>query len=133
MLFRSLIAEGKAISGIGQANDPRGSSLWTYDVSNLSRAGPVASLRLGAPIDAASTHVVGGAAPSAVVASENAVYVALAHEDAVAEISADGQSLKAQIPLSPFLRAGVCGPWWQPVARCDAKRTGLDCRSLVCH
>lgn len=97
-----LIAEGKPIPGIGQANDPRGSSLWTYDVSDLSRAGPVVSLRLGAPIDATNTHVVGGAAPSAVVASENAVYVALAHEDAVAEISADGKSLKAQIPLTPF-------------------------------
>jgi YVTN family beta-propeller protein len=110
-----LIAEGKAISGIGQANDPRGSSLWTYDVSNLSGAGPAASLRLGAPIDAASTHVVGGAAPSAVVASESAVYVALAHEDAVAEISADGQSLKAQIPLSPFSGPEFADPVGNPL------------------
>jgi DNA-binding beta-propeller fold protein YncE len=110
-----LIAEGKAISGIGQANDPRGSSLWTYDVSNLSRASPVASLRFGAPIDAASTHVVGGAAPSAVVASENAVYAALAHEDAVAEISADGQSLKAQIPLSPFSGPEFADPAGNPL------------------
>jgi DNA-binding beta-propeller fold protein YncE len=109
------IAEGKPIPGIGQANDPRGSSLWTYAVSDLGRAAPVVSLRLGVPIDAAITHVVGGAAPSAVVASENAVYVALAHEDAVAEISADGKSLKAQIQLTPFSVPGFADSRGNPL------------------
>jgi YVTN family beta-propeller protein len=37
-----------------------------------------------------------------VVANKYAVYVALAHEDAVAVIDADGRGLQAQIPLSPF-------------------------------
>jgi YVTN family beta-propeller protein len=92
--------EGRQIAGLGDANSVRGSSLWTYDLGGAG-ARHVASLRLGTSIAPAS-HVVGGAAPSAVVANDGAVYVALAHEDAVAQISADGRSLQAQIPLSPF-------------------------------
>jgi YVTN family beta-propeller protein len=91
--------EGRRIPGLGDANDVRGSSLWTFDVSTPSRAHRVAWLRLGQPI---TSHVVGGAAPSGVVADETSVYVALAHEDAVAVIGADGRSVEAQIPLSPF-------------------------------
>jgi YVTN family beta-propeller protein len=109
------IAEDKAIPGLGQVNDPRGSSLWTYDIGNLTNARLIASLRLGAPIDAATTHVVGGAAPSAVVAAADAVYVALAHEDAVAKISADGQSLKTQIPLTPFSGPAFADPRGNPL------------------
>jgi YVTN family beta-propeller protein len=99
------IAEGRAIPGLGDENDPRGSSLWTYDVSDPKNAQRIASLRLGAPIRPGKNHVVGGAAPSAVAASEKAVYVALAHEDSVAVVSTDGRSLKAEIPLSPFTGA----------------------------
>ena len=91
--------ENRQIPGLGEANNTRGSSLWTFDISELSRVRHMASLRLGTPI---SAHVVGGAAPSALAANENAVYVALAHEDAVAVISPDGRALQAQIPLSPF-------------------------------
>ena len=94
--------EGRSIPGLGDANDARGSSLWTYEVSDLKRARRVASLRLGTPIGPGNTPVVGGAAPSGLVANDKEVYVALAHEDAVAVIDADGHSLKAQIPLSPF-------------------------------
>lgn len=94
--------EGRSIPGLGDANDARGSSLWTYEVSDLKRARRVASLRLGTPIGPGNTPVVGGAAPSGLVAKDKEVYVALAHEDAVAVIDADGHSLKAQIPLSPF-------------------------------
>ncbi len=101
------VVEGRDIPGLGEENDPRGSSLWTYDLGSLdaghfNQARPAALLRLGAPILSSKGHVVGGAAPSAVVAGANAVYVALAHQDSVAVISADGARLKAEIPLSPF-------------------------------
>jgi len=94
--------EGRSIPGLGDANDARGSSLWTYDVNDPKRPRRSASLRLGTPIESGNNHVVGGAAPSGLITDRNAVYVALAHEDAVAVISADGRSLQAQIPLSPF-------------------------------
>ena len=96
------VAERRAVPGLGDESDPRGSSLWTYDVSDLSKPRLIASLRLGAPILSSKRHVVGGAAPSAVVAGDKAVYVALAHEDAVAVVSTDGKRLKAEIALSPF-------------------------------
>jgi YVTN family beta-propeller protein len=92
--------EGRQIAGLGDANSVMGSSLWTYDLAG-ARARHVASLRLGTSIAPAS-HVVGGAAPSAVVANDGAVYVALAHEDTIAVISNDGRVLQTQIPLSPF-------------------------------
>jgi YVTN family beta-propeller protein len=93
--------EGRPVPGLGDVNNTRGSSLWTYDLSDRAQARHVASLRLGTPVS--STKVVGGAAPSAVVSNEHAVYVALAHEDAVAVIDADGRGLQTQIPLSPFV------------------------------
>jgi YVTN family beta-propeller protein len=101
------VVEGRDIPGLGEENDSRGSSLWTYglrghDIGQLNQARPATSLRLGAPILSSQGHVVGGAAPSGVVAGANAVYVALAHEDSVAVISADGGRLKAEIPLSPI-------------------------------
>jgi YVTN family beta-propeller protein len=94
--------EGRGIPGLGDANDARGSSLWTYEVSDLKRARRVATLRLGTPIGPGNAPVVGGAAPSGLAANDQEVYVSLAHEDAVAIIDAGGRSLKAQIPLSPF-------------------------------
>ena len=96
------VAEGRTIPGLGDENDPRGSSLWTYDVSDLKNAHLIGTLRLGAPILSSKRHVVGGAAPSAVAAGEKAVYVALAHEDSVAVVSTDGRRIKAEIALSPF-------------------------------
>jgi YVTN family beta-propeller protein len=95
--------EGRSIPGLGDANDAKGSSLWTYEISDLKRARRVASLRLGTPIGPGNTPVVGGAAPSGLVANDQGVYVSLAHEDAVAVIDTDGRFLKAQIPLSPFV------------------------------
>ncbi len=94
--------EGRQIPGLGDANNIRGSSLWTYDLSARATARHFASLRLGTPI---SSTVVGGAAPSALAANEHAVYVALAHEDAVAVVDADGRGLQGLIPLSPFAGA----------------------------
>ena len=103
--------EGRTIPGLGDANDPRGSSLWTYD---LLTGRQVASLRLGTRISTAH-HVVGGAAPSALVAGSDAVYVPLAHEDAVAVISADGRSLESEIPLSPLTGPGFQDRVGQPL------------------
>jgi YVTN family beta-propeller protein len=101
-----VLVEGKQIPGLGDANDVRGSSLWTYELGAHARFRHTASLRLGAVIQVqsveASNQVVGGAAPSSLVADASHVYAALAHEDSVAAISADGRSLQAQIALSPF-------------------------------
>ena len=71
-------------------------------MTDPTRPRQVASLRLGSTIAPGDSHVVGGAAPSALAADQGAVYVALAHEDSVAVVSADGRSVEAQIPLSPF-------------------------------
>ncbi len=100
-----MVVEGRSIPGLGEENDPRGSSLWTYALSGLNKARLVATLRLGAPIFSSKGVVVGGATPSAVVAGAKAVYVALAHEDALAVVSADGRRLDREIPLSPLLAA----------------------------
>jgi YVTN family beta-propeller protein len=101
------VVEGREIPGLGEENNSRGSSLWTYDligldIGHLNQTPAAVSLRLGAPILSSNGHVVGGAAPSAVVAGANSVYVALAHEDSVAVISPDGRRLQAEIALSPF-------------------------------
>jgi YVTN family beta-propeller protein len=66
-------AEGREIPGLGDANDARGSSLWTYEVGEHARFRHTASLRLGVPIEMANNHVVGGAAPSSLVASATQV------------------------------------------------------------
>ena len=49
---------------------------------------------------------MGGASPSGVVAGPDAVYVALAHEDAVAVIDRDGTRVVRQVALSPFTGPG---------------------------
>jgi YVTN family beta-propeller protein len=92
-------AEGKQIPGLGDENSLQGSSLWTYDVSDREHPLLTAKLRLGTKI---SGETLGGAAPAGVAADADAVYVALAHEDAVAKISADGRRILAQAELSPF-------------------------------
>jgi YVTN family beta-propeller protein len=96
------IAEGKKIAGLGDENSLRGSSLWTYDIRDREHPAITARLRLGEHISEAPGATVGGAAPSGVAADAGAVYVSLAHEDAVAKISADGTKLLAQGELSPF-------------------------------
>jgi YVTN family beta-propeller protein len=96
------VVENRKITGLGDENDPRGSSLWTYDVSDAAKPYLVAKLRLGKKILVGRGRIVGGAAPSAVVADDSAVYVALAHDDAVAVVSPDGSHTTAEIPLTPF-------------------------------
>ena len=96
------LVEGKQIQGLGDENSSRGSSLWTYDVHDRAHPSLTAKLRLGEKITQARGQTVGGAAPSGVVADTDAVYVALAHADAIAKITADGSRLAAQAELSPF-------------------------------
>jgi len=98
--------EGHDVPGLGDENDPRGSSVWTYDLSDSTRARLLARLRLGKRIggdsESAAKSAVGGASPTGVAASGDRVYVSLAHEDAVAVLSADGSTLIAEIPLTLF-------------------------------
>jgi YVTN family beta-propeller protein len=96
------IAEGYQVAGLGDENDPRGSSLWTYDLANPREPKLIEKLRLGAKITEKPKDVVGGASPSGIVAGQQHVYVSLAHEDAVAVVSADGSRLESEIELSPF-------------------------------
>lgn len=98
-----VVAEGKRVPGLGDENSVRGSSLWTYDVKDREHLAVTAKLRLGARINETPGQVMGGAAPSGVAATENAVYVALAHDDAVVKVSADGSSVLEQTGLSPFV------------------------------
>ncbi|MGC9197601.1 MAG: alkaline phosphatase family protein [Acidobacteriaceae bacterium] len=95
-------AEGHTIPALGDPNDPRGSSLWTYNIADRTHPVVSARLRLGAPITGKEDGVVGGASPSGIIADAGHVYVSLAHEDEVAEISSDGGSVERTIPLSPF-------------------------------
>jgi len=96
------VVEGKKIAGLGNENSDRGSSLWTYDVRDREHPALAAKLRLGARINETRGQTVGGAAPTGVAAENDAVYVSLAHEDAVAKISPDGTRLLTQTELSPF-------------------------------
>jgi YVTN family beta-propeller protein len=96
------LAEGKRIPGLGDENSLRGSSLWTYGVRDREHPAVTAKLRLGSHITELLGQTVGGAAPSGVAATTDAVFVALAHEDAVAKVSADGSHLLGQTALSPF-------------------------------
>ncbi len=94
--------EGKKVQGLGDENSTEGSSLWTYDIGNTHSPVITAKLRLGAKITEERGATIGGAAPTGVAADTTAVYVALAHQDAVAKVSADGKTLLAQTELSPF-------------------------------
>lgn len=96
------VAEGRKIPGLGDENSVRGSSLWTYDIRDPRHPAITARLRLGDRITEAGGGTVGGAAPSGVAVGEDAVYVSLAHEDAVVKISPDGLRVLAQAELSPF-------------------------------
>ncbi len=96
------VAEGRQIAGLGDENSVRGSSLWTYDVSDREHPAISAKLRLGTPISEAGDATIGGTAPTGIAAEGNAVYVSLAHEDVVVSVSPDGARVLAQVELSPF-------------------------------
>jgi len=96
------VVEGKKIPGLGDENSDRGSSLWTYDVHDREHPAITARLRLGVKITEVAGETLGGAAPTGVAAADDAVFVSLAHEDALAKISADGTRLIGQTELSPF-------------------------------
>ncbi len=97
---------GHAVTGLGDENDVRGSSLWTYDVTDLHRPRLLAQLRLGETIggdsSSAAKSAIGGASPTSVVAGATRVYVSLAHQDAIAVVTADGARQVSEIPLTPF-------------------------------
>ena len=95
-------AEDYTVAGLGDENDPRGSSLWTYDLAQPRSPKLMARLRLGSKITEEPRGVVGGASPSGVVANNQHAFVSLAHEDAVAVVSRDGTQVDSQIALSPF-------------------------------
>ncbi|HXS74874.1 MAG TPA: bifunctional YncE family protein/alkaline phosphatase family protein [Terracidiphilus sp.] len=94
--------KGKRVPGLGDENSDEGSSLWTIDVRDPSKPSVTAKLRLGDRITESSGDVVGGGAPTGVAASDDAVFVALSHQDSVAKISLDGMRILAEASLSPF-------------------------------
>ena len=94
--------EGKQIRGLGDENADQGSSLWTYDMSDLRHPAVTAKLRLGAKITEEAGDTVGGAAPTGVACDDDAVYVSLAHQDTVEKIDEDGTRILDQAALSPF-------------------------------
>lgn len=96
------VVEGKRVPGLGDENSESGSSLWTVDVHDPMHPEISARLRLGDRITERANGTVGGAAPTGVAATADAVYVALAHEDSVAKISANGANVIAETALSPF-------------------------------
>jgi YVTN family beta-propeller protein len=95
-------AENHAIPALGDENNPRGSSLFTYDLADPRAPYLIARLRLGARISEQPRGIVGGASPSGIAADNKHAYVSLAHYDAIAVISTDGSHVEAQIPLTPF-------------------------------
>ncbi len=97
------VAEGKRVPGLGDENSVRGSSMWTYNVSDHVHPVITAKLRLGTRISEVPNQAVGGAAPTGVVADADGVYVTLAHEDAVVKVSTDGTRVLARAQLTPFI------------------------------
>lgn len=93
---------GRKIPGLGDENSLNGSSLWTYSVADPSFPVLTARLHLGDRVSESPGGTVGGSAPTGVAASDDAVYVALAHDDSLVKISADGQRVLGQTQLSPF-------------------------------
>jgi DNA-binding beta-propeller fold protein YncE len=89
--------EARAV--LGDENSVKGSSLWTYAVGGDGKLEVTAKLRLGRRI---ADDTVGGAAPAGVAADGEQVYVALAHEDTLAVVTADGAKVEREIVLTPF-------------------------------
>ncbi|MDX6460549.1 MAG: hypothetical protein QOE55_4246 [Acidobacteriaceae bacterium] len=100
---QGLRVEGHDVPGLGPENDPRGSSVWTYELADARLPRLASRLRLGVTIRESGRGAIGGAAPAGIAADNDGVYVALAHEDALAILSPDGSRLLAQVPLSPFV------------------------------
>jgi YVTN family beta-propeller protein len=103
---QGVVVEGHEVPGLGDENDLRGSSLWTYNVADAANPQLLGRLRLGEPIgpdsESAAKTAIGGASPSGVVAGPDRVYIALAHQDSVAVVDTNGDRLIQEIPLSPF-------------------------------
>jgi YVTN family beta-propeller protein len=93
---------GRTIPGLGDENSVSGSSLWTYDIHDPGHPVLTARLHLGTLVSETEGATVGGSAPTGVAAADDAVYVTLAHDDALAKASPDGTRLLAQTALSPF-------------------------------
>jgi YVTN family beta-propeller protein len=108
-------AEGHAIPALGDENNPRGSSLFTYDLADPRAPHLIAQLRLGERIVERAGGVVGGASPSGIAADDAHVYVSLAHDDAIAVVPADGSRVEAQIPLTPFAGAAFTDSAGRPL------------------
>ncbi len=92
----------EARAELGDENSARGSSLWTYEVEAGGGLKVAAKLRLGAKIGEGRGSAVGGAAPAGVASDGEKVYVALAHEDTLAVVKADGTAVEREIALTPF-------------------------------
>ena len=103
------VVEGKKVPALGPENSLRGSSLWTYDLTSTGGIHLAAKLRLGAVISAQGKGVIGGAAPTGMVADSDAIYVSLSHQDSVVKVSADGKHLLAEASLSPFPAVAAVG------------------------
>ena len=103
---KGVMVEGYKVAGLGDENDSRGSSIWTYDLAQKQSPSLLARLRLGSKISEEPGGVVGGASPSGVVANNQHAFVSLAHEDAVVVVSRDGTQINSQIAVSPFTTQG---------------------------
>jgi len=97
-----VIVEGHKVPGLGPENSDRGSSLWTYDIKDAAHPTLTAKLHLGDPITTSPKGQPGGSAPTGIVAAADAIYVSLAHQDAVVKLTPDGTRLLARAQLSPF-------------------------------
>ena len=102
---KGAVVEGKKIPALGDENSLQGSSLWTYDIRDRQHPALTARLRLGTRISEARGATIGGAAPTGVAATADAVYVTLAHQDALVKITPDGSRQLAETALTPFTEA----------------------------
>lgn len=103
------MAEGRKVPGLGDENSLSGSSLWTYDVRDPNHPAITARLHVGTPIAEAPGSTIGGSAPTGVAADTDAVYVTLAHDDALLRINAEGTQVLGEAQLSPFSSLGFGG------------------------
>ena len=99
---KGVMIDDRKVPGLGDENSLSGSSLWTYNISDPAHPVLTARLHLGTPVSEEPGATVGGSAPTAVAASADAVYVTLAHDDALAKVTPDGTRLLAQAAVSPF-------------------------------
>jgi YVTN family beta-propeller protein len=94
------IAYGLHVPGLGDPNDERSFSLWTYDLQTGERIGATKTGPLvGEKV--AGIPAVGGSSPNSVATDGRFVYVANNASDTIAVLDADGRDVIAQIPLGP--------------------------------